>query len=61
MKHPRWKRRPGDGQHLHHHTHELPYPDTCCWVDADGEVWRIDLVDGVAITWAEGPAEPFPF
>jgi hypothetical protein len=61
VKHPKWKKPPGEGQHLHHHTHDLDGPDVCCWVDDDHSVWRVDLMDGVAVTWEEGLAEPIPF
>ena len=67
MRHP--GRDPGDVVcdeiHLPNHVErgeELRGMDWwCCWCDPDGSWWRVDIVDGVAVTWCNGVRQEIPF
>jgi hypothetical protein len=55
-----------DEVHLNRHAEVIPKGQwtrvgetPCCWADPDGSLWRIDVVDGVAVTWCN--SEPIPF
>lgn len=62
MRHPRGEPSPDTDCHLHKFVAEsMKTGDACCWRDPDGHWWRVDMVDGVAVTWYEGAPEKVPF
>jgi hypothetical protein len=62
MNHPRREPVADDSRHLNRMVDDVTVNrGACCWRDRDGTEWRIDLLDGVAVTWCEyAPAQEEP-
>lgn len=66
MRHPRREPRASDDSHLPAHVQPrgdwvLVVHGICCWEEPNGDFWRIDMVDGVAVTWCNSPCMEVPF